>query len=838
MGRRPQSAGVSRQDEDLGESPEGVVASDVEAWSRNEGSAHGFGERDWLPAAAARHDVLWRMAEARLGNCVRASGRSGAPPGGGASRLRGDALGASEGGGRAALALHRTERRLAEVRHLVSTPNPGAPEKKQATQSPHGSAVNLVRGNLKTVLGKQLHPNEYNDFAQRSKQYQECNGSVNTGTTPKVQYGYADGSANTIRPTSMTYPNGRILDYLYDDTHADKLSRIRTLHWDDVDVCRYDYLGLNTFVTTDYLQPKVKLDYALGLSPNPYAGFDRFERIVDLLWEKYGENDSSSSSSSGGSNVLVYLLYGYDRSSNRTYRRDEAARSDAKTFDELYEYDRLNQLKKFHRGLLVNENTVIESPGLQQGWQFDATGNWKNFSQFDPADAAKTLDQQRSHNRVNEITEIARTVGTDWTTPTYERNGNTTGDEDGRKFKYDAWNRLAEIRDVENELLATYRYNALGWRVREIRGEAITDLYYSNQWQVLEERVDSVVYTQYGWSLVYIDAMILRDRDSEGNGSLEERLYPIHDANFNIVALLDAGGAVVERFAYDAYGVFSVLTPDWDARGSSTYEWNYLHQGGRWDVEGTVYSFRYREYSPTLGRWIQNDPIGFHGNDFNLYRYNSSNPMIRVDPNGTGDRIWQSLEGNTSDRAGFDRVGRSLRDQLGLPSVASACKKLGSDWEIVAADNSNQSIGDSYQSVTKYLQEVSVGGWRAENSEWFPKKHVVTFEVWAFRFWDAVSLNGNLATGGAIDHCNKDQVDYQLNATVYFEEFNAIERSLGLEIPFNVKGVKFSAGASVSSTSGTTTGMELPIAGSLRAQKGYIYMPTALSSIFSHSSSQ
>jgi len=228
--------------------------------------------------------------------------------------------------------------------------------------------------------------NEYNDFAQLSKQYQEYNGSVNTGTTPKVQYGYANGSANTIRPVSMTYPNGRILDYLYDDTHADKLSRIRTLHWDDVDVCRYDYLGLNTFVTTDYLQPKVKLDYALGLSPDPYAGFDRFGRIVDLLWEKYGENGSSSSSSSGGGNDLVHLMYGYDRSGNRMYRRDEVARSDNKTFDELYEYDRLNQVKKFHRGLLVNENTVIESPGLQQGWQFDATGNWNNFSQFDPAD--------------------------------------------------------------------------------------------------------------------------------------------------------------------------------------------------------------------------------------------------------------------------------------------------------------------------------------------------------------------------------------------------------------------------------------------------------------------
>jgi hypothetical protein len=50
-----------------------------------------------------------------------------------------------------------------------------------------------------------LHP----DFAQLTQSYQAHGGEVNTGTTPQVQYGYADGSSNTIRITGMTYPNGR-----------------------------------------------------------------------------------------------------------------------------------------------------------------------------------------------------------------------------------------------------------------------------------------------------------------------------------------------------------------------------------------------------------------------------------------------------------------------------------------------------------------------------------------------------------------------------------------------------------------------------------------------------
>ena len=47
------------------------------------------------------------------------------------------------------------------------------------------------------------------DFVQLTQSYQAYSGAVNTGTTPQVQYSYADGSSNTIRITGMTYPNGR-----------------------------------------------------------------------------------------------------------------------------------------------------------------------------------------------------------------------------------------------------------------------------------------------------------------------------------------------------------------------------------------------------------------------------------------------------------------------------------------------------------------------------------------------------------------------------------------------------------------------------------------------------
>jgi hypothetical protein len=398
--------------------------------------------------------------------------------------------------------------------------------------------------------------NAYNSFAQLAAQYQEHFGSVNTGTTPKAQYAYADGSANTIRPASLTYPNGRVLDYLYDDTHADKLSRIRTLRWDGTDVCRYSYLGLSTFVTTDYLQPQVKLDYALGSGANPYTGFDRFGRIIDLLWAKYGAGSSSSSSSGGPGNDLVHLEYGYDRASNRTYREDLVAQAYDKDFDELYEYDGLHRLKKFHRGRLTDDDQTITSPTLQQGWVLDATGNWRNFTQNDQADPDQTLDQQRLANRVNEITQIARTVGPDWTTPEYDKNGNMTVIPQPKDMTttfqgtWDAWNRLVKLEEPNGsggwQTLAEYQYDGQTWRTvaKSYAGGALSEtrhFYFTSRWQDIEERLGTTPTTasanrQFVWGLRYIDDLALRDRDT-GGGTLDERLYAMQDANWSVVAI-------------------------------------------------------------------------------------------------------------------------------------------------------------------------------------------------------------------------------------------------------------------------------------------------------------
>jgi hypothetical protein len=42
-------------------------------------------------------------------------------------------------------------------------------------------------------------------------------------------------------------------------------------------------------------------------------------------------------------------------------------------------------------------------------------------------------------------------------------------------------------------------------------------------------------------------------------------------------------------------------------------------------------------YDPTVGRWLEEDPMGFNAGDSNLYRYVENNPTDATDPSGMDD---------------------------------------------------------------------------------------------------------------------------------------------------------------------------------------------------------
>gem|GEM_PF-3947841 len=47
---------------------------------------------------------------------------------------------------------------------------------------------------------------------------------------------------------------------------------------------------------------------------------------------------------------------------------------------------------------------------------------------------------------------------------------------------------------------------------------------------------------------------------------------------------------------------------------------------------------RARYYDADIGRFISQDPIGFEGDDVNLYAYAGGNPLRFIDPTGTSSK--------------------------------------------------------------------------------------------------------------------------------------------------------------------------------------------------------
>jgi RHS repeat-associated protein len=240
--------------------------------------------------------------------------------------------------------------------------------------------------------------------------------------------------------------------------------------------------------------------------------------------------------------------------------------------------------------------------------------------------------QTRGANRQNEITSVSGA-----TTPTYDNNGNLTKDENDYRFVWDAWNREVKIKNSSNTVIATNAYDGLNHKVQVTTSSGTIDEFFSNQWQMLESKSGSNTQIRYVWSPVYVDGLVTRDRDTDANGTLDERLFALQDANWNVTGITNTSGTIQERYTETPFGVVTFRDGSGSTISVSTKGWDILHQGAKTDIIGD-YDFRNRVYSPTLGRWLSNDPIGFEAGDVNTFRYVGNGPGEKLDPDGLQER--------------------------------------------------------------------------------------------------------------------------------------------------------------------------------------------------------
>jgi RHS repeat-associated protein len=102
------------------------------------------------------------------------------------------------------------------------------------------------------------------------------------------------------------------------------------------------------------------------------------------------------------------------------------------------------------------------------------------------------------------------------------------------------------------------------------------------------------------------------------------RTYFLTDHLGSTRALTDANGNIIQRYDYTPYGQTTAT--------SSAFSNPYQYTGRELDQSG-LYYYRARYYSPQMGRFISEDPIGLRGG-INTYGYVEGNPVNLIDPEG------------------------------------------------------------------------------------------------------------------------------------------------------------------------------------------------------------
>ena len=295
-----------------------------------------------------------------------------------------------------------------------------------------------------------------------------------------------------------------------------------------------------------------------------------------------------------------------------------------------------------HRRWLYNRRSELAAATVgadRYGYAYDTIGNriWSSANTSTNSYAANGLNQYSS------ISTLRASASPRETNPSYDADGNLIQD-DRFAYAYDAENRMLSARPIapsEGDLAVVNAYDHKHRRimkcVERFDGEdwqtSETHTFVWDDMNIVLERIvfadGTTRMVEYFWG----NDLSGTEQGAGGVGgliavSIDGTFFtPCYDHNGNIVCYVSETGAIAGQYVYDPYG--NVI----EHYGTMLNQFNFGFSTKYLDREVDLVGYQYRFLRPSLGRWLNRDPIGEDGGE-NLYGSCRNNPALNVD--GTG----------------------------------------------------------------------------------------------------------------------------------------------------------------------------------------------------------
>lgn len=274
-----------------------------------------------------------------------------------------------------------------------------------------------------------------------------------------------------------------------------------------------------------------------------------------------------------------------------------------------YTYDALSRVLSLTHS---SGSTVLNS----QSYTYNALGNRNSYA----TNIAQPLVTQAVTNQYDAANRLLQS-GT--TTYSYDNNGNRLSEVSPAgttTYRWDARNRLQTVV-TPNGQTTNFLYDFLGNLISQQTTAAGINL---TQKFLLDDLANVVYQADSAGNQFSILTGRGIDQHLAVISSGGQVNFGLADAINSTVAHTREGGSIDGQAFYEPFGQ-TTLT-------GAAFPFQFT---GRTRAPANLYYYRARFYDPMVGRFLSEDPIGFSGGDFNLYRYVANNPLSNNDPAGT-----------------------------------------------------------------------------------------------------------------------------------------------------------------------------------------------------------